>query len=55
MVWSPPRKCTREVLQRIGFAQSTIFGDFWNFTVDTESTAEYAIVCVERAYVAVFY
>jgi hypothetical protein len=33
-------KCTRDVLSRIGFMQNTIFGDFWSFTVDTESSAE---------------
>lgn len=33
-------ECTKSVLNRIGFMQNTIFGDFWSFTVDTESSAE---------------
>ena len=33
-------QCTKDVLNRIGFMQNTIFGDFWSFTVDTESSAE---------------
>jgi trimethyllysine dioxygenase len=36
----PTEACTKEALSRIGFMQNTIFGDFWSFTVDTESTAE---------------
>ncbi len=36
----PTEQCTQEALNRIGFMQNTIFGAFWSFTVDTESTAE---------------
>lgn len=36
----PTESATRRTLERIGYAKSTIFGDFWCFTVDTESTEE---------------
>ena len=36
----PTEEATRAALARVGFMQNTIFGDFWAFTVDTESTAE---------------
>lgn len=36
----PTEAYTRALLSRIGFLHSTIFGEFWNFTVDTESSEE---------------